>query len=324
MPDTLLYLGEADIAGLDLDPALARAAVRTIFKAHHDGQTLSKPKLALEIGSGHAFQSLCAASPAIGMAATKWLGMAPAANGVGTPGIHAMIALNDYASGKLLAVLDGNLVTAIRTAAMSAAAGEFLARPESSSIGFIGCGLQARSHLAAFRSLLPGLSEVRAYGRSPRTTYLFIGHAREHGFAAEACDDAGDVVRTSDVLVTTVPMQPGFEPFLDPAWLKPGSFVAAVDVARSWLPNGLRTLDLVVTDDHQQQAESAPIAADIGPLGSFDADLTELAGGDRPGRSDVDQRAMFIFRGFALADLAVAAAVYRAALAKQAGQRLPR
>ena len=324
MPDTLLYLAEADIAGLELDPALARAAVRTIFKAHHDGQTLSKPKLALEIGPGHGFQSLCAASPAIGMAATKWLGMAPAANGAGTPGIHAMIALNDYASGTLLAILDGNLVTAIRTAAMSAAAGAFLARPESRTIGFIGCGLQARSHLAAFKSLLPGLTELRAFGRSRRTTDVFIEHAREQGLAAKAHDDAGDVVHSSDVIITSVPMQPGFAPFLDPAWLKPGAFVAAVDVARSWLPDGLRKLDLLATDDHQQQAESPPIARDVGPLGSFDADLTELAGGVRPGRSDADQRAKFIFRGFALADLAVAATVYSAALAKEAGRRLPR
>lgn len=324
MPDTILYLGEADIAGLALDPALARAAIRTIFQAHHQGRTLSKPKLALEIGPGHVFQSLCAASPAIGMAATKWLGMAPAGDGAGMPGIHAMIALNDFTSGKLLAVMDGNLVTAIRTAAMSAAAAEFLARRDSGTIGFIGCGLQARAHLAAFKSLLPGLSQVRAHGRSRRTTDLFLAHARQEGFGADAFDDPSDVVRASDVVVSSVPMQPGFEPFLDPAWLAPGAFVAAVDVARSWRPDGLRQLDIVATDDHQQQAESPPLAADLGPLGSFDTDLTELAGGAKLGRQDAGQRAMFIFRGFALADLAVAASVYEAARANGAGQRLAR
>jgi ornithine cyclodeaminase/alanine dehydrogenase-like protein (mu-crystallin family) len=322
MPDTILYLGEADIAGLGLDPALARGAIRTIFQAHHQGRTLSKPKLALEIGPGHVFQSLCAASPAIGMAATKWLGMAPAGDGM--PGIHAMIALNDFASGKLLAVMDGNLVTAIRTAAMSAAAAEFLARRDSGTIGFIGCGLQARAHLAAFKSLLPGLSRVRAHGRSRRTTELFLAHARQEGFAADAFDDPSEVVRASDVVVTSVPMQPGFEPFLDPAWIAPGAFVTAVDVARSWRPDGLRQLDIVATDDHQQQAENPPLAADLGPLGSFDADLAELAGGAKPGRQNAGQRAMFIFRGFALADLAVAASVYEAARAKGAGQTLAR
>ncbi|WP_439495978.1 ornithine cyclodeaminase family protein [Bosea sp. (in: a-proteobacteria)] len=322
MPDTILYLGEADIAGLGLDPALARAAIRTIFQAHHQGRTLSKPKLALEIGPGHVFQSLCAASPAIGMAATKWLGMAPTGDGV--PGIHAMIALNDFTSGKLLAVMDGNLVTAIRTAAMSAAAGEFLARRDSGTIGFIGCGLQARAHLAAFKSLLPGLNRVRAHGRSRRTTDLFLTHARQEGFAADAYDDPSDVVRASDVVVTSVPMQPGFEPFLDPAWLRPGAFVTAVDVARSWRPDSLRQLDIVATDDHQQQAENPPLATNLGPLGSFDADLTELAGGAKLGRQNTGQRAMFIFRGFALADLAVAASVYEAARSKGAGQTLAR
>ncbi|MEO8136944.1 MAG: ornithine cyclodeaminase family protein [Betaproteobacteria bacterium] len=321
--NTFLYLCDADIAALGLAPDVARAAVVAAFRAHHQGRTVSRPKQSLDLGPGHAFQSLCSAWKDEGLAANKWLGMAPVAAGSGARGIHALIMLNDYESGRLLAILDGNLITALRTAAMSAAAAQFLASSESRSIGFIGCGLQARFHLSAMAAVLPKLRDVRAFSRTRRSADAFIATAAEEGFRGTICADAESVVRRSDVIVTSVPMKEGFEPFLDPGWIANGAFVAAVDVARSWRPQALRALDILAIDDHAQQHESPPIAAALGPRGSFDADLAELAAGVKPGRTDAAERAMFIFRGFALADLAVAAKVFAAATDKSIGHRLP-
>lgn len=324
MARTILYLGAVEIAALDLDPALARNAIIRAFKAHHAGQTLSKPKLSLDLGPGHAFQSMVAASPELGLAATKWLGMAPTPGPSGGANIDALIALNDLATGRLLAILDGNLITGIRTAAMSAAAAAALARPESTVIGFVGCGLQARAHLPAMKSLLPGLATVLALGRERESAKRFGAHAAGLGFKVELSDDAEALVGASDVVVTSVPARQGFEPFLDPAWIAPGGFVAAVDVGRSWLSDGMRALDVVAIDDHLQQAENPPIWPGFGPMGSFDADLAELAAGTKPGRTSAGQRTMFVFRGFALADLALAACVYDAAAAQGVGSALAR
>ncbi len=317
----VLYLSADAVRAVALPPAAARDAVIAAFRSYRAGDAVSKPKLPIPIGPGHGFQSMCAASAGLGLAANKWLGMANVAPGSGLPTIHSLVMLNDYPTGRLLAVMDGDVLTAVRTAAMSAAAARFLARADSRVIGFIGCGLQAHAHLAAMRDVLPGLNHVLALSRSRRSAEALLAAA---GLPGVVCDDAEAVVRGSDVVVTSVPLTEGFQPFLDPAWCPRGAFTSSVDVGRSWLPGGLRELDLLAVDDHEQQAASPLIAPGLGPLGSFDADLAELSSGDKPGRTTPEQRTMFIFRGFALADLAVAAAVYKAAMASGIGQVLPR
>jgi alanine dehydrogenase len=319
--ETLLYLSEDDVARVALPPEAARAAIAEAFAAHHRRRAGVKPKLALEIGPGHSFQSLCAGTPETGLAINKWLGMAPLAAGETGASIHAMVALNDLASGRLRAIMGGNLLTAIRTAAMSAAAAAHLAAPSPGSIGFVGCGLQARSHLAAFRALFPSLRVLRAASRSAASADAFVAQAARLGLAASCASP--EAVAGCDIVVTSVPMHPGFRPFLDAAWLRPGSFVAAVDLGRSWIPAGLATLDLRATDDASQADELARALALAAPS-AFHADLAELAAGAHPGRGDARQRAMFVFRGFALGDLAVAARLFAAAQAAGIGTRLAR
>src|SRR5215203_530552 len=97
--NAFLYLSDADIAAVDLDPNVAREAILAAFRAHHEGRTVTKPKHCLDIGPGHVFQSLCSAWEDEGMAANKWLGMAPVPAGSDVPGIDALIMLNDYDSG---------------------------------------------------------------------------------------------------------------------------------------------------------------------------------------------------------------------------------
>ena len=324
MTDTnLLYLSEADVARVALDPDVAREAIAAAFAAHHAARSGVKPKQALEIAPGHSFQSMCAASAQAGVAINKWLGMAPVAAGIGGPSIHAMIALNDYATGRLLAVMDGNLLTALRTAAMSAAAARHLGRSRPESIGFVGCGLQARSHLDAFLALFPGLRRLRAVSRTPRSASLLAAQAAARGLEAEVFGDPRAVVAESDIVITSVPMHPGFRAFLDPAWLKPGSFVAAVDVGRSWIAARLRDLDIRATDDRSQAAELLTTLG-LDEATPFHADLSALAAGAHPGRTDESQRTIFVFRGYALGDLAVAAGVHAAARKAGIGTMLAR
>ncbi|MBL8701510.1 MAG: ornithine cyclodeaminase family protein [Alphaproteobacteria bacterium] len=324
MPEpSLLYLSEADVARVALPPDSAREAVAATFAAHHATRAGVKPKLSLEIAPGHSFQSMCAASAEAGVAINKWLGIAPLVAGSTGASIHAMVALNDYRSGRLLAVMDGNLLTAIRTAAMSALAARHLASPSPETIAFIGCGLQAHSHLAALHALYPGLRRVRAISRTPRSADALVSAAAARGLQAAASSDPAAVIAESDLVVTTVPMHAGFRPFLDPAWLRPGSFAAAVDVGRSWMAPGLAALDIRATDDRSQAGELAK-ALGLGDPAPFHADLAELASGAVRGRTDPRQRAMFVFRGFALGDLAVAARIYESARSAGIGTVLAR
>ena len=163
--DGVLYLSGRDIAALGVPPGRLRAVLARAFRLHAEGRTHVEPKLTVAIAPGHFFQSLCAASPDLSFAATKWVGVAAENARRGLAGVNGLVILSDLATGVPVAILDGNVLTVVRTAAMSALAAEYLARQDSESIGFVGCGAQAHGHLAALREILPGLRRVVCYAR---------------------------------------------------------------------------------------------------------------------------------------------------------------
>ncbi|HET6520524.1 MAG TPA: ornithine cyclodeaminase family protein [Geminicoccaceae bacterium] len=314
----LLYLSRADVLALDIDPEAARTAVEGVLVRKAAGGVRNAPKLNVLPGDGRLFQAMIALADEPALAATKVVGLAADNDARGLPHISALIVLSDAASGVPVALMDASWITAVRTAAMTAVAARRLARPDAAGIGFVACGVQARSHLAALRPLF-ALREVRAYGRRPETAKSFAAEARALGLAAEAVADPRDAVTGLDIVITSVPSAPGLVPFLNPDWLAPGSFAALVDLGRSWLPEGLGRIGRRAVDDHEQTAQGGGKLAYRGP---FDADLTELAAGLKPGRQSADERAMFIFQGLAAADLAVAALVYGRARQRGLGAAL--
>jgi alanine dehydrogenase len=317
----LLYLSAEDIGALGLTPRAAREALAHAFRLHADGRTHVQPKLTVPLGPGHFFQSLCAAMPDPPYAATKWVGVSADNDRRSLPNVTGLIVVSDFTTGVPVAVMDGTSLTVLRTAAMSALAARHLARPDSASIGFVGCGAQAHGHLASLRDVLPGLSAAVCSSRSRSSAEKLAASAREAGLDARVAENPNEAL-ACDAVVTTVPAQPGLEPFLDISLLRPGSFVAAVDLGRPWHSEGLRSVEILATDDHAQAADPANRAKLRHP-GPFDADLASLVSGTAAGRTDRRQRAMFLFPGFALADLAVAAEVIAQARRSGRGVHLP-
>lgn len=289
----------ADLGGL-------RQAVRHAFAGAASGEATALPKANLDLGIGHFFQAMVAADSRTDLAAVKWIAVATVE---GATAIRSHIMLSRRSTGELLATIDADPITAARTAAMSAIAARYFARLDSTSIAFIGCGTQARSHLAALADVLPSLSRVMALGRRRESAEAFAAHARDTGFDAVAMDDPCAAVQRADVVVSSVSISGVTEPFIDAAWLKPGTFVTAVDLARAWHPASLRDFDVVATDERRQSHQLAekgrmPFA------GTFDADLSELATREGSFRGDPSQKTLFVFAGHALADLAAAGFVY--------------
>jgi ornithine cyclodeaminase/alanine dehydrogenase len=302
-------------------PDAAREAVLKVFADYAAGLNKSLPKGSIEIGPGHGFQAMAAASEPAGIATLKWVAMAPVAPGSTLPGINGLICVSDYATGAPLAVLDGDFITLIRTAAMSAAAATRLAPADPRIIGFIGCGLQAHAHLDAFTALFPGLTTVLAMSRSRSSAVTLAEAATRKGLASEVVNDA-DLLGRSDIVISMVPGAPGFTSFLDARKLPASSFVSAVDLGRSWLPDSLPSFDRLVSDSLAQFG--APHGVDGKPVQTvaFQDDLIHLS--TVPAGAPARQRAMFCFRGFALADLALADLVLRKAGAAGIGIRLAR
>src|SRR4030095_12492274 len=142
-------------------------------------------------------------------------------NNQGIPSHHAMILLFRPETGEPLVTMDGRLITEMRTAAVSAVATPLPARPESSVLGILGSGVQAKSHLEALR-LVRTFRDVRVW--SPRNAQAF---AKKFGIRAAA--SAEEAVRGADVVVVATSSP---TPVLSGAWLAPGTHINAVGAPR--------------------------------------------------------------------------------------------
>src|SRR5258705_13409794 len=162
--------------------------------------------------------------PAVAEAAMglKLVSFYPGNAGTAVPTHMAMILLFRADTGEPLAVMDGRLITEMRTAAVSAAATRYLAPPGSRVLALLGSGVQAQAHLEAL-SHLHSYDEIRVWSRTPEHAARF---AATHGATATSLETA---VRGADVIVTATN---ALEPILRRQWLKPRAHVNALGVPR--------------------------------------------------------------------------------------------
>jgi ornithine cyclodeaminase/alanine dehydrogenase-like protein (mu-crystallin family) len=130
----------------------------------------------------------------------------------------AMIQLFRADTGEPLAMMDGRLITEMRTAAVSAAAVDLLARPEAKVLGILGSGVQARSHVQAL-SRVRKFEEIRVWSRSEANARRFAEEVGAQVMTAEQVASGADVVLT----LTSSPV-----PILQGRWLKKDAMVCAV------------------------------------------------------------------------------------------------
>ena len=317
----IIYLTDEDVSGLVLEAEEIRQAIGAAFRLYSRGEVRCEPKTSIAIGPGHAFQSLSAVNMRANFAALKWVGMVPP-GGDAKVNINASILLSDTQTGQIVCIMDARRATALRTAGMSAVAAQHLARKDSVTAGFVGAGVQAKSHLEALVELLPSLSSVLVNSTPPETANRFADMARGIGLEA-AVLSAQDVVSRSDIVVTTVPLAPGFQPFIDPSWVRQGAFALAVDLGRSWKHDGFSDFDITAVDEEAMKHYAKPGNL-VPPLQHAQATLADLADGRHPGRSSPAERIMLVSSGSAVADLAISMLIYRKALAKGAGASLGR
>lgn len=320
MTSGLVYLPRGLLQDLALTTAEMVETIETLTRGREDGTVWNAPKAALMPGDGRLFMSMLAAAEDPPFMVVKSLGMNPNNAADGLDIIGSLITLFDSRTGLPLAVMDGDWITAVRTAALSATAAKHLARPGSSVLAFIGCGVQADSHLNALAEMFP-LSEIRAFGRGTANRDALCQAANDRGLTAIPSDSARAAIEGADLVVTSVPSGPDLVPFLDPGWLQPGAFAALPDHARPWLADGLAAWDRIVIDDAEQEARMADPMLDPALIAG---DLRDLVVGRIPPRQTPEERTAFVFRGLALGDLALAALVYGRAAEQGAGTHLER
>jgi alanine dehydrogenase len=293
------YLTEACVAEL-LTPLAAIAAVEASFGRLARGAVDNPARVRAEVPGG-VFAVMPCVDHELGYAGLKSFLWLPG----GTP---FLVVLYSLEHARLEAVVEADYLGQLRTAAASAVAAKHLARPTAKTLGVIGCGRQAVTHVEALRIVLPSLERVLVHGRDPERRAAFC---RRHG-----CDEAGSAheAGSCDVVVVATTSR---EPVLRGEWLQAGAFVCAVGANDP----GSRELDdevieraaFVCTDSRAQaQLEAGDLIGAVahGVLQWPSVhELQDVVTGAMSGRAGEADITLFKSNGLAAWDLAAAARV---------------
>lgn len=292
----VMQLDEAGVrAALDWESLMA--AMRTALAELSRGRVLQPVRNMLTIEEGQRYLGIM---PAVSdrVMGLKLVSFYPRNAGTEIPTHMAMILLFEPDTGKPLAVMDGRLITEMRTAAVSAAATAHLAPPDSHILALLGSGVQARAHIEALRHVRP-FDDIRVWSRDPEHAKRF---AAEH---AAVATDAERAVRDADVVVTATS---ALEPVLKGAWLKRGAHVNAVGAPRpTWreLDDAAMANVLVVDSREAVLQESGDVILSKAPIY---AEIGEIFAGLK--QAPVSETTVFKSVGLAVEDLAAAQLVY--------------
>jgi thiomorpholine-carboxylate dehydrogenase len=282
---------------LHWDPLIA--AMEAALAAFSEGRVLQPVREMLTIEEGRRYLGVmpAVAEDAMGL---KLVSFYPGNAGSSLPTHMAMVLLFRTATGEPLAVMDGRLITEMRTAAVSAAATKRLAAPEAHVLALLGSGVQAEAHLAALKQVRP-IDEVRVWSRTQEHAERF---AAQHGAQAMAAER---VVRGADIVVTATSAT---APILMGGWLKPGAHVNAVGAPRpTWRElDDAAMANIVIVDSRDAVLKES---GDVILSGAaIHAEIGEIFAGAR----SAPEGATTVFKsvGLAVEDIAAARLVYDA------------
>jgi ornithine cyclodeaminase/alanine dehydrogenase len=319
----LLYLSQAEVASVGLSMAEIIELLETAFREKGEGRVEMPPKPGIHPRGGDNFiHAMPAYIPALGSAGLKWVSGFPENHKQGLPYINGLLILNDPETGVPIAVMDCVWITAMRTAAATAVAARRLARPESASLGILGCGVQGMTNTEALNVLFP-LKQVFAYDIRPEAAEKFAAEvSARFGLPVTIVSEPRQAVTGCDLVVTAGPILKKPHATILPGWLDPGAFASLVDFDSYWHPEALKETTKFCTDDMPQfmHYKEAGYFQDVPPIY---ADLSELVTGNKPGRQDPTERTMTCNLGLAMDDMAVAPTIYRRALEEHIGSFLP-
>jgi len=232
------------------------------------------------------------------------------------PTIQGFVALLDAECGCVLALMDSIEITARRTAAATALAAKYLAKPGSRTLAMIGCGVQAAYHVEALLDVVP-IESIAFCDPRDDATRGFAARMLEMGLRTRRVGDARTAVRSADIVVTVTTST---RPLLGLADICPGTFVAGVGAdnpSKHELAADLLKASRVVVDSLAQAAAMGDLQHAIkdGAMqaGDVHGELAQLAGGLIPGRAHGDEQWVFDSTGLSIQDLAAASMLYERA-----------
>ncbi len=258
----------------------------------------------------------------------KWVSVFPDnPRKYGMQNLSAVLILSEIERGFPIAFMDGTLCSNMRVGAMGALAARHLARPDSTSIAFIGAGEQAKMHLIAMKTVFPSLTECRVAAKYSSEEDQFVEEMSplfaDVRFVATSTNGQR-AMEGADILVTATSAQ---APLLKAAWMKPGAFYSHIG---GWEDEYevARQCDKIICDDwetvkHRTQTLSRMYKDGVLADEDIYANLVEIVAGEKGGRGSAEERVYFNAVGLAYVDVAIAYAMYRRAREAGTGHQIP-
>ena len=305
--------------GLDMDGTIA--IVEEALRLHAKGEAIAPKKSSIlwsdDLDSDERLGRVMAMPAYVGgdldVVGMKWIPSVPDNAARGLPRGIGVVLLSDRETGLPIAVLDGTVVSAMRTGAIGGIATRALATPGSSIATLLGAGVPARTLLMALERTL-ALEEVRVHDVVADRAAEFCERERREGFGLTPVDDPAEACAGSAVVVAATMAD---EPFVPPEWLEPGSVFISISSLDPTLEL-IAACDVWVTDvwEHETGHHSRPFARALaaGVVAREQVvQLGDLLVGNVSGRTARDQRIFVSPVGVGIEDVAEAWRVVRRA-----------
>lgn len=261
-------------------------------------------------------------------AAVKGIGLGLKAYTITPGGVRFTVLLFDDQTGELLTMIEANELGRIRTGAASGVATKFLARVDSSTVGIFGSGFQAETQLEAICAVRP-ITTAYVYSRNETKRETFAERTSSRlGIEVRPASRPEECARC-DVVAT---ITNAAEPLFAASMLAEGAHINAAGSNRPQAaeigPDTVERAARIVIDDRKQgQQESGDLirAVDEGKCAWENVEeLADVVAGNRPGRESAAEITLFESLGVAIEDVAAARRVYELAMARGAGEKLPK
>lgn len=322
-----LLLSKKDVAkALTMRDAIA--AVKDGYRAYQKGQVMQPDVVSIEVPSHNGETDVKSCGNLLNETTSVKVASGYYDNGKvnDLPTMIGMIVLLDASDGSPLCVMDGSLITNIRTGAAGGVSAEYLARKDSRVIAVIGAGGQARMQVYALCEVLPEIEQVRVY--SPHGSGLdeYAGDIKRFtGKEVVICDTVAEAMENADIAVTATPSK---EWLISADLVRPGMHLIAVgaDMAgkNEWDPAVLAKTDKIVCDSRAQclsrgEIRNGILAGTITEENIY-AEIGELVLGEKPGRESEEEITFFDTTGMGVQDNVTAFLVCEKALTMGLGE----
>lgn len=325
----ILYLSNGDVKNV-LDLGRAIEITEQALRDHSAGQVIWSTPEDLAIKPNQGWQSwvtgcALAAEPVAGFR-IRSIKAAGGSRDTSRPprGPRRILILSDREGGEILCIMDEDWCHAVRTAAAAAVAMRLLARKESSIMAMLGAGDTARAAVPVMAKAF-GLKDIRVTSRTPESRRIYAREVgEEYGLNITPAESAEAALRGADVVISATTTS---IPFVKDTWLGEGVTVYSIGKHQEMESDVYKNTDKFVVDSwvHCKNKSDMQRMLKENFLSEKDlyAELPELLAGKKPPRQSEHERIFIRAIGLVNQDIALANYIYRVAMERDAGTRLP-